>query len=169
MNTPPSTWVAQPDKGDLNPVFLEINASSFLKNLHDPPLKELSEHLPPNNQRRNRPQHAISEGHGRSARSTCSKNPKPGKQRLATYSTRSTSTDPGTCAFIQELPTAFFAVQCEKLQYVASTPATRAHPSTWLGGQGSGLEFIWLGCRGSPRSSPTVAATATAGPPGRPG
>ncbi|KAH8028480.1 hypothetical protein HPB51_017440 [Rhipicephalus microplus] len=27
-NTPPSTWVAQLDKGDLGPVFLEMNASS---------------------------------------------------------------------------------------------------------------------------------------------
>ncbi|KAL3255643.1 hypothetical protein MRX96_046678 [Rhipicephalus microplus] len=26
-NSPPSTWVAQPDKGDLGPVFLEMNAS----------------------------------------------------------------------------------------------------------------------------------------------
>ncbi|KAL3224582.1 hypothetical protein MRX96_049476, partial [Rhipicephalus microplus] len=104
----------------------------FLEQPNDPPLKQLSEQLPPNNQPRSRPQHASSEGHG-------------------------------ICVFIQELPTAFFALQCEKLQYVASTPATRAHPCTWLGGQGSGLEFIWLGCRRSPRSSPKVAATATAG------
>ncbi|KAL3219229.1 hypothetical protein MRX96_050528 [Rhipicephalus microplus] len=111
--------------------------------------------LPPNNQTRSRPQHDSSEGHGRSARSKRSKNPKAWKADLATYSTRSSSTYPGICEFIQELPTAFFAVQCEKLQYVASTPATRAHPCTWLGGQGSGLEFIWLGCRRSPRLSPT--------------
>ncbi|KAH8009423.1 hypothetical protein HPB51_016702 [Rhipicephalus microplus] len=111
----------------------------LLEKLNDPPLKQLSEQLPPNKQPRSGPQHASSEGHGRSARSKRSKNPKHGKQ---TYSTRSTSSNPGICAFIQELPTASFPVHCEKLQYVPSTPATRAHPCTWLGGQGSGLEFI---------------------------
>ncbi|KAL1474733.1 hypothetical protein MTO96_037770, partial [Rhipicephalus appendiculatus] len=74
---------------------------------------------------------------------------------------------PDTCASIQEPPDTFFAVRREKHRYVASTPATRTHPCTWLGGQSSGPECIWLGYRRAPRSSPTVSATATAGYPGR--
>ncbi|KAL3169676.1 hypothetical protein MRX96_015510 [Rhipicephalus microplus] len=52
----------------------------LLEKPNDPPLKQLPEQLPPNNQPRSRPQHASSEGHGRSARSKRSKTPKHGKQ-----------------------------------------------------------------------------------------
>ncbi|KAH8022489.1 hypothetical protein HPB51_024588 [Rhipicephalus microplus] len=52
----------------------------LLEKPNDPPLKQLSEQLPPNNQPRSRPQHASSEGHGRSAPSKRSKTPKHGKQ-----------------------------------------------------------------------------------------
>ncbi|KAL3212386.1 hypothetical protein MRX96_035969 [Rhipicephalus microplus] len=52
----------------------------LLEKPNDPPLKQLSEQLPPNNQPRSRPQHASSKGHGRSARSKRSKTPKHGKQ-----------------------------------------------------------------------------------------
>ncbi|KAH8037880.1 hypothetical protein HPB51_018368 [Rhipicephalus microplus] len=52
----------------------------LLEKPNDPPLKQLSEQLPPNNQPRSRPQHASIEGHGSSAQSKCSKTPKHGKQ-----------------------------------------------------------------------------------------
>ncbi|KAH8042595.1 hypothetical protein HPB51_024816 [Rhipicephalus microplus] len=52
----------------------------LLEKPNDPPLKQLSEQLPPNNQPRSSPQHASSKGHGRSARSKCSKTPKHGKR-----------------------------------------------------------------------------------------
>ncbi|KAL3221724.1 hypothetical protein MRX96_050208 [Rhipicephalus microplus] len=52
----------------------------LLEKPNDPPLKQLSEQLPPNNQPRSRPQHASSEGHGRSARSKRLNTPKHGKQ-----------------------------------------------------------------------------------------
>ncbi|KAL1417876.1 hypothetical protein MTO96_006049 [Rhipicephalus appendiculatus] len=81
-------------------------------------------------------------------------------------STASTSTHPDTCASIQEQPDTF-AVRRGKQRHVTSTPVTRAHQYTWLGGQSSGPKCIWLGCRRSHRSSPTVAATATAGSPSR--
>ncbi|KAH8037183.1 hypothetical protein HPB51_008865 [Rhipicephalus microplus] len=52
----------------------------LLEKPNDPPLKQLSEQLPPNNQPRSGPQYASSEGHSRSARSKRSKTPKHGKQ-----------------------------------------------------------------------------------------
>ncbi|KAL3182706.1 hypothetical protein MRX96_034614 [Rhipicephalus microplus] len=52
----------------------------LLEKRNDPPLKQLSEQLPPNNQPRSRLQQASNEGHGRSARSKRSKTPKHGKQ-----------------------------------------------------------------------------------------
>ncbi|KAL3174878.1 hypothetical protein MRX96_010911 [Rhipicephalus microplus] len=58
----------------------------LLEKPNDPPLKQLCEQLPTNNQPRSGPQHASSEGHGRSARSKRSKTPKHGKSDLATYS-----------------------------------------------------------------------------------
>ncbi|KAL3188244.1 hypothetical protein MRX96_003573 [Rhipicephalus microplus] len=52
----------------------------ILEKPNDPPLRQLSEQLPPNNQHRSNPQHGSSEGHGRSVRSKRSKTPKHGKQ-----------------------------------------------------------------------------------------
>ncbi|KAH7951177.1 hypothetical protein HPB52_006234 [Rhipicephalus sanguineus] len=91
----------------------------------------------------------------------------PRTANLATYSTPSTSTHPDTGASIKEPPDTFFAVRRKKQRHVARAPATTVHPHTWPSGQSSGAECIWLGYRRSPKSSPTVAATATAGSPGR--
>ncbi|KAH8020396.1 hypothetical protein HPB51_001029 [Rhipicephalus microplus] len=52
----------------------------LLEKPNDPPLKQLCEQLPTNNQPRSGPQHASSEGHGRSVRSKRSKTPKHGNQ-----------------------------------------------------------------------------------------
>ncbi|KAH8021191.1 hypothetical protein HPB51_012586 [Rhipicephalus microplus] len=52
----------------------------LLEKTNDPPLRQLSEQLPPNNQPRSSPQHASSEGHGKSARSERSKTPKHGNE-----------------------------------------------------------------------------------------
>ncbi|KAH7958901.1 hypothetical protein HPB49_006367 [Dermacentor silvarum] len=57
------------------------------------------------------------------------------------------------------------AVRCEKRGHVASTPATRTHPSTWLGGKTGAHEFIQFDNRREHGSIPT--ASATTAPPGR--
>ncbi|KAL3237968.1 hypothetical protein MRX96_021995 [Rhipicephalus microplus] len=78
-NTPPFDLGCPARQGRPRPHVLR-DERQLLEKPSDPPLKQLSEQLPPNNQPRSRPQHASSEGHGRSARSKCSKTPKHGKQ-----------------------------------------------------------------------------------------
>ncbi|KAH7965214.1 hypothetical protein HPB49_004707 [Dermacentor silvarum] len=52
------------------------------------------------------------------------------------------------------------SVRCEKRGHVASTPATRTHPTTWLGGKRGANEFIQFDNRREPGSIPTASATA---------
>ncbi|KAL3210663.1 hypothetical protein MRX96_052147 [Rhipicephalus microplus] len=139
----------------------------LLEKHNDPPLKNLSEQLPPNNQPRSGPQHASSEGHSGSARSKRSKTPKHGKQTSQPIKPGSPPSIQASAHSSRNYPPP--SSQCSAKSYNAWPALPQRDPThaPGLKARTAASRFIWLGCRGSPSSSCTVAATATTGPHGR--
>ncbi|KAL3225298.1 hypothetical protein MRX96_049268 [Rhipicephalus microplus] len=124
--------------------------------------------LPPNNQPRSRPQHASSEGHGRSARSKRSKTPKHGKQTSQPIQPGAPPPFQASAHSSRNYPPP--SSQCSAKSY-STWPALPQREPTHAPGleaRAAVSSSSGLAAGGRLDQAPTVAATATAGPPGRP-
>ncbi|KAL3208841.1 hypothetical protein MRX96_038561 [Rhipicephalus microplus] len=139
----------------------------LLEKPNDPPLKQLSQQLPSNNQPCSSPQHASREDHGSSARSNCSKSPKTWKADLATYSIPSTCTVQASAQSSRNYQPP--SSQCSAKSYNTWPALPQREPTHARGleARAASASSSGLAAGGRLDQAPTVLATVTTGPPGR--